>query len=264
MKIQRDHLTDFLKKSWQVAAPESLQSNKDVKTLMNALFEGRFKFAKEPWYGQNGKVAEELLLRAWDEKGVAIHHVNALNAIVDEGDLISFNNFLVYKTLAKTPVSQHASLSINIFPSCAANKSFWDILETSIGPHQSHKIIFEILEHEKDYQIDHSLMQAALGKGYRFALDDFEGTPEDYKRLQDFAPYLSYVKLDGKLVREGLKDTRTLEKTIAMLEKNYPDLEIVAEYVSNWREARRLYEMGTSAVQGMNLARNFNPGFRPQ
>lgn len=264
MKTRNDHLTVSLQKSWQEAASDSLQSNQDVAILMKALLEGRFKFVKEPWHGQNGKLAEELLLRAWDEKGVAISHANALNAIVDEGDLSSFNSFLVYKAFVKTPVQHHTPLSVNIFPSCAAHKEFWDRLETSVGLHNSNKIIFEILEHEKSYQVDHDLMQAALDKGYRFALDDFEGTVDDCRRLQDFSPYLSFVKLDGKLVREGLKDRTVLKQTISMLETNHPDLKIVAEYVSNDQEANMLYEMGVSAVQGMSLPKNFNPSLRPR
>lgn len=68
MEAKKDHLTVSLQKSWQAAASGSLQSNQDVAVLMEALLEDRFKFVKEPWHGQNGKLAEELLLRAWDKK----------------------------------------------------------------------------------------------------------------------------------------------------------------------------------------------------
>lgn len=263
MEAKKDHLTVSLQKSWQAAASGSLQSNQDVAVLMEALLEDRFKFVKEPWHGQNGKLAEELLLRAWDKKGIAISHAKAMNAIVDEGDLSSFNSFLVYKTFAKTPVHNHTSLSVNVFPSCVANQEFWDRLESSVGAHDCHNIIFEILEHEQVYRVDHGLMRTALDKGYRFALDDFEGTVDDHKRLQDFAPYLSFVKLDGKLVRDGMKDETALKQTISMLKTNYPDLKIIAEFVRNNREADKLYNMGVSAVQGMSLQKNFSPSLRP-
>lgn len=263
MKCTQDQLKTALKNSWHKAVNQNSRFSSGVFLLMNSLLNERFNFVKEPWHSQNGKIAEEILLRAWDGTGTPVNHGGALSDLAEEKGFKELNSFLVYEALHKIDPQPHTPLSINVLPSSLESPEFWTGLDDAMRAHRPENIIFEILEHETDYSVDHGLMTAAMDKGYRFALDDFSATPEDCKRLHDFSPYLSFIKLDGPLVRRGLEDSKLLEKTVSMLKHTYDDVKIIAEYVSSGAEACVLYDMGVSAVQGMSLPRNFKLNFRP-
>ncbi len=262
MKAETAHHIESLALQWKRAAT-GLRENEKIVALIDALCAGRFSFAHEAWHGKDGEMASELLLRVWDEHGLPLERGQAIAAVAADGRLPGLNVFLVFAALAKTPVSHDETLSINILPSIAALPQFWDKLDKARGGHAPESIIFEILEHEESWDVDDALMEQAKQKGYRFALDDFNADESDWQRLADFAPYLDFIKLDGPLVRDGLDGDPVLAQTIGRLQKDYPDLQIVAEYVRSDHEAQMLYDMGVTAVQGTRLAASSRSTLRP-
>ncbi|MCB9990494.1 MAG: EAL domain-containing protein [Rhodospirillales bacterium] len=242
-----------LRTHWiSVNAPAN-QDGHLVHTLLEALNKGRFRFHAEPWLGADHTNARELLLRAWDHAGEVIQHGKIMHKLLEQGLMPAIGEFLIFSALRDVDAEDHSAITVNALCATLSSKDFWDTLDALDHGHLPERVIFEILEYETDYSVDHSLMQAARDKGFRFALDDFYPDEQNWKRLDDFAPYLDYIKLDGKFVREGLSGRTEFSKTIADLKDRYPGVEIIAEQVETAAEARMLFSMGIHAVQGRAL-----------
>lgn len=222
--------------------------------LLHALRNDRYRFEEESWFGENGPVAKELLLRAWNKKGEAVNHGGVLGAIFTaKSSATGFDRQLFLSALKKTGPDQRMPLSINILPSSLESREFWDLLDKHPAAHGPESIILEILEHETQFTVNHDLMERARNAGYTFALDDFSPTENDWKRLQAFAPYLNYIKLDGAFVRRGLKGDIAFKQAVNILRNAHPDCALIAEHVETRDEADRLFAMGIAAVQGNKL-----------
>ena len=248
--------TQRLSPHWRAHAAHYLEPQKDLEpaaALLEAFRFDRFTFHSEDWLGADRTDARELLLRAWDSKGDSIPSGRAIQELFDKGMMPSLDKFLIFAALRKIEPNRQSAVTINALCSTLAQKLFWQELDILPHNHAAKKIVFEILEYEAEYEVSHELLTAACEKGYRFALDDFYPDELGWKRLNDFAPYIDYIKLDGKLVREGLAGNSVFFETISDLKARYPDIALIAEHVETPSEAFHLFDQGIAVVQGRSL-----------
>lgn len=247
-----------LRSQWRKAIASTGREYSAVTTLLDALLHGRFRFESEAWLGREHAGARELLLRAWDRRGIIIPNA-VLSEIAARGLLPLLDRFLIFSALHQVKPDPRAAITINVSCATLANPAFWSDLEAPGHDHRPDMIIFEILEYEKSYEIDAALLNTARARGYRLALDDFYPDAHNWKRLQDYAPYLDYIKLDGRFVREGLAGKCGFAETVARLRQAYPGLSLIAEFVETAAEAKLLFAMGISVVQGRALPDPYGP-----
>lgn len=240
-----------LRTCWRDASSGADGRYKDIQGLFSALRDGRFGFRFEPWHRPDGPGTSEMLLRAWDERGLAVSHGTALDLIFRNRLCPAFDQYLALLALQAVGAGEEP-VSINILGSSLAAGRFWTLLSSSCD-HDPGRVVFEILEHEDVPIVNQARMRRAREKGYRFALDDFSNTPGCWRRLAMYREHISYVKLDGPFVRAGLEGDSGFFAFLRRMNRDYPGIQLVAEHVRNSTEAVRLFGAGVAAVQGRNL-----------
>ena len=113
------------------------------------------------------------------------------------------------------------------------------------------KIIVEILESEsiKDYEKAKEFIQKIKNSGMQLAIDDFGSGYSNFIILQELEP--DYLKIDGSLIKNILKDKRAWEivKAITSLAKKM-NIKVIAEFVENEEIKRKLEELDVDGYQG--------------
>ena len=216
---------------------------------------------QEPIYGRNRVIAAESLARPSDDT-FGDYSIGELSqefyarGLAEKFDTLTSSIGIKY--------ARQFPATLNISVESALSPKFWDGIQKRAENFEPEHFIFEILEHDVDVNADISHLRALKERGYRFALDDYAGTPEDKHRLAVFGDLVDYIKVDGPLVRAGLGDTEMADHSVdefvqvlARLQTDYPDIELIAERVRTAEEAQTLFDMGFTGVQGRQLKPQF-------
>lgn len=225
---------------------------------------------QESIYAEHDFVAHESLARPKDKYGRVYSIGRIARAFYERGMAVEFDTLT---TKIGFEYAKDFPATFNISIESALSPKFWENIQEEAEEIGQENLIFEILEHDISPDTDISVFLERKSRGYRFALDDFSlGKPHE-NRLAVFGEHVDYIKIDGPLVRAFLEgefheehDDGTsihytkedFESAISTIEKFYQDKglpvpQLIAERVYNAEEARILFGMGFTGVQGREL-----------
>ena len=228
-----------------------------VEDLVEAIEQDRYSFVYEAWHAEQGVVAYEMLLRAYDSRpanddsridlGAAVAGLTKLELRA------KFDEILIQEELKWAKRRNLTPVTLNLSMEAIYSETFWENMEGVLDDFGPENIIFEILEDPIPEQDSHRIghLRNLRAAGYRFAMDDYRPCLRDVQRMQALGKIVSFVKLDGHLVRDGLDDgDPALDRTIAALSPHY---NLVAEWVTDAAEADELFKKNVHCVQGRDL-----------
>jgi EAL domain-containing protein (putative c-di-GMP-specific phosphodiesterase class I) len=242
---------------------ESTLSGLDRSTLTSDMskafetdaFHNGFSF--EPIYGKTGVLFVEALARPHSEgRSYPIQEfANQIYALEHhkDFDLFTLSNVLKHG-------KDYPAISVNIAPESLLDPLFCEAAIAIMDRYKRHPsgLVFEILEHDVDPARNTDHLRALRDSGLQFALDDFGARHEQdielrshFRRLQLFRPYVTNVKLDGGFI--GGNSDSDLKDLIIVLKQAGPGTAIIAEHVSDFNHAQKLFDLGFDAVQGQRL-----------
>lgn len=201
-------------------------------------------------------IAHEILTRPRgpDQVSIPIQDITTSGHVLgmdEELDLVMIKNAL--------EKSDALPITLNISVKAANSPKFWEKVRPDLAIFHPEDIIFEILEHDVDWDADISHLEKMRQRGYRFALDDFSIGQDHDNRMAVYGNLVDFVKIDGALVRGGLGDADAkftqaqFSERIAHIKETCPHAQLIAEYVKTRAEADVLFAAGISGVQGRDL-----------
>ncbi|WP_419146986.1 EAL and HDOD domain-containing protein [Pseudoalteromonas 'SMAR'] len=107
------------------------------------------------------------------------------------------------------------------------------------------KIVVEIVERAKDIPSLVNIVTKLVTKGYRFALDDYDGD----ERWQPLLALVQYVKIE---VQHPIIRTNMMVKK---LKRQYPDLKVIVERIETKEELELIKPSGCDFFQGYFFAK---------
>ncbi|WP_440055013.1 EAL and HDOD domain-containing protein [Pseudoalteromonas sp. T1lg65] len=107
------------------------------------------------------------------------------------------------------------------------------------------KIVIEIVERSKDIPLLVESVSSLVKKGYRFALDDYDGDP----KWQPLLELMQFVKLE---VQEPIIKTTMM---IKKLKRQYPQLHVVVERIETQEQYQYIQKAGADYFQGFFFSR---------
>ncbi len=229
---------------------------------------------QEPIYGQNQFIGHESLSRPVGENGEEFSIANISKEFYEKGMAIPFD---VLTSSAGIKHAKQLPITLNIAVETAMSPDFFNFVKSRMEKHEvkPNDVIFEILEHDIKQNAQISHLQNLKNEGFRFALDDIsiskgdkQTSRENKNRLAVFGSVVDFVKIDGPLVRAYFEGEVT-EQHDADSQKTYtkqdfldildtiktkaPQAQLIAERVYTTSEAKELFDMGISGVQGREL-----------
>jgi EAL domain-containing protein (putative c-di-GMP-specific phosphodiesterase class I) len=255
-------LSDTLKQHKDKTSSDEYQK---ATRLVNALIDGNYMFAEEPWHdikaaieGIDSENPTELLLRAHDENG-PIETFEAVSSIYDLGlgALLDRGTFLA--SLDYSLSNSNMPITINITPDSLLDNVFYQNIKSDLKNYRKQgldpsKITIEITEQEFKNEAPLHLLFNLKALGVKFALDDFTLDLNSRERIETFARALDIVKIDGPIIQRALRNEFKLENVISEIKKHAPNAKLVAEWVDDELQAMHLYKhFNIDAVQGREL-----------
>lgn len=241
--------------------------------LLKAVLTNAFRHStQEAIYGKDDYIAHESLARPFGEDGQKFHIAEIAAACYDRGLHEVFDYLTCCVALENAtdyPVTLNVSVTSIVSPEFCAK------VEKKVKDHglTPDDIVFEILEHDVDPNVNTSHLREMKEKGFRFALDDFAKGQRDTDRLLAFGELVDYIKIDGPLVRAGLGDAHNDDGSkLKFKEADFHNVlgkindyyckhgslvapPLIAERVRTKDEVKRLFDMGFAGVQGRDLGK---------
>ncbi|OHU86317.1 MULTISPECIES: EAL and HDOD domain-containing protein [Pseudoalteromonas] len=106
-------------------------------------------------------------------------------------------------------------------------------------------LVVEIVERSKNIPELVKMVAALCKRGYRFALDDYDGNP----KWQPLIELMSYIKLE--IETPIIKTTMMIKK----LKRSYPDIKIIVERIETQEHYEFVKNAGADYFQGFYFAR---------
>ncbi len=238
-----------------------------AEALANDAFKKRH-MEMEPILAPSGVIlAYECLSRPRTKDGVEYSISDLTELAYNMGLAKEMDTLLISNALKKAYETQHTPITLNSSIEAAMDPKFWDDIIPRMERTGLNNIIIELLEHDIAPNADISHLQQLRDQGLRFALDDLSVGQSHENRLSAFGGLIDYIKFDGPLVRAHLdgahhdKDgtflsARALKDMIQHLQTELPNTMLIAEYVTNTKEANELSRIGVHYVQGRELNEN--------
>ncbi|MCG9757996.1 HDOD domain-containing protein [Pseudoalteromonas sp. Isolate6] len=107
------------------------------------------------------------------------------------------------------------------------------------------KIVVEIVERSKDIPSLVHMVTKLTEKGYRFALDDYDGT----SKWDPLLPLMEFVKIEVE--QPIIKTNMTVKK----LKRQYPDIKVIVERIETKEEFEIIKSSGADFFQGFFFAK---------
>lgn len=239
---------------------------------MQALLHDAFKNGaiQESIYSEDDYLAHESLARPKDKYGRIYSIARIARMFYERGMAVEFDTLTTkigFEYAKKFPATFNISIESALSP------KFWENIQEEAEKIGQENLIFEILEHEISPDVDISVFHERKARGYCFALDDFSLGKSHENRLAVFGEHVDYIKIDGPLIRAFLESEfheehddgtsihytkEDFETVISGIKQFYQDKGLplpglIAERVYNAEEARILFEMGFTGVQGREL-----------
>ncbi|QQG36386.1 MAG: EAL domain-containing protein [Micavibrio aeruginosavorus] len=245
--------------------------------LLEALRDGRFTFAIEPWHDATHKngvqhYPAELLLRARLPDGTPIKPLTPITTLSRAGLQSTFDQAIILAGIDQALRLRQMPVSINTSARNMASASFWQdvssMLCTYFPRHDiQNSLTFEVTEDDlADNPCRTVLLEMKERLGCSFAIDDFyhdrqihlqqnDGVDStDWQRLENLRGIIDFVKIDGETIEAAIQKKFDLDPLLKRIKEIVPDAHIITERVNDEHEAHYLGSVhGVDAVQGLHL-----------
>lgn len=245
--------------------------------LLEALRDGRFHFAIEPWHDaahKNGiqHYPAELLLRARHPDGTPIKPLAPITTLSQAGLQSTFDQAIILAGIDQALRLNQMPVSINTSARNMASADFWHDVATLLHTHFPSRDIqntltFEVTEDDlADNPCRNVLLNMKERLGCSFAIDDFyhdrqqhlqlnDGVDSnDWRRLENLRGIIDFVKIDGETIEAAMQKEFDLDPLLKRIKEIVPNAHIITERVSDEHEAHYLGSVhGIDAVQGLHL-----------
>lgn len=250
--------------------------------LLEALRDGRFHFAIEPWHDATHKngiqhYPAELLLRARLSDGTPIKPLAPITTLSRAGLQSTFDQAILLAGIDQALRLKQMPVSINTSARNMASASFWQdvsqLLQSYFPVHDiQDRLTFEVTEDDlADNPCRAVLMEMKERLGCTFAIDDFyhdrqqhleqnDGIDSgDWQRLENLRGIVDFVKIDGETIEAAMRKEFDLDPLIKRIKEIVPGAHIITERVTNEHQAHYLGTVhGIDAVQGLHLTEDRN------
>lgn len=249
--------------------------------LLQALRDGRFRFAAETWHDAHEIQDEqssartypaEMLLRACTKNGEAIRPLAPMATISQTRLQASFDKALILVAVDQALAEKLMPVSINTSARNMDSADFWNEVSDMLRNNFSradiyNNITFEVTEDDiASSPCRDVLLYMKDEFGCKFAIDDFYHDrayhieqdsgfdSDDWQRLENLKGVIDFVKIDGETVEASLlrDDAFDLGALIEKIKTYVPQAQIVLERVKTADQAYALRNVA-DAVQGRYL-----------
>ena len=203
-------------------------------------------------------VAHECLVRISRPEGQVIAAGDFIPVAEQLGLVRRLDRRVLELTIASLKKYRGARLSLNVSGMTASDRP---TLEAFVAYLENHtdvvpRLIVELTETAALIDIEESMrfVSRVRALGAKVAIDDFGAGYTSFRNLQSLK--VDMVKIDGSFVK-GMADSRDNQifvRTLVDLAKNF-NLETVAEWVSDAREADILRAFGVDYLQGFHFSK---------
>ncbi|WP_280329598.1 EAL domain-containing protein [Sulfurimonas sp. C5] len=213
----------------------------------------------QPIYNTQTKTVQkyEALVRMEKETGEVVAPWYFLQTAIDTGLYKHISKKMLERVVQKAKLHQDIGFSINISAIDIENESIKNnILRTIVKNNVEKQITLEILESEdfKNFQALINFAKEAQEHNIKLSIDDFGSGYSNFSHLIDI--HFDYIKLDGSLVKNILKDER-YEIVIKQILSFARELnsQVIAEFVEEKEVADKLIELGAVLLQGYYIGK---------
>jgi len=214
----------------------------------------------QPIFNTNKEIIKyEVLMRISKIKD-GIEHVyypsQFLNIAMQSDKYIQMSLVLINKTF-EVMKNSDKMFSINISYEDIFNEILINEIEQNLKKNKGigNRFIIEILETKliEDITLINRFIDKFKAYGVKIALDDFGSGFSNLNHIVSF--HCDYVKIDGSLIRNIIKDPKSLSivKAIITFSKEL-GIKTIAEYVANKEIFTKLKELGVNEFQGFYLS----------
>jgi len=194
-----------------------------------------------------------------------VKHSNGAISIPSEF-LEVLKNMYIYPEFTKTIIKKTFEYFNELEYEFSVNLSFKDIIhkETkdfiitvlNLYPQSASRCTFELLEYEaveNNFEVKHFL-KSIKRFGVKIALDDFGAGYSNYMGVFNFG--IDYIKIDGSIVQNLLKDKRAsaIMESMMVIAKKL-DVEVIAEFVSSKELYEEVKAFGVDYAQGYYIGK---------
>lgn len=245
--------------------------------LLEALRDGRFHFAVEPWHDATHKngiqhYPAELLLRARRADGSPIKPLAPITTLAQAGLQSTFDQAILLAGIDQALRLKQMPVSINTSARNMASATFWQdvshLLQSYFPAHDvQDRLTFEVTEDDlADNPCRAVLLEMKERLGCSFAIDDFyhdrqqhleqnDGIDSgDWQRLENLRGIIDFVKIDGETIEAAMRHEFDLDPLLKRIKEIVPEAHIITERVTDEHQAHYLGSVhGIDAVQGLHL-----------
>ncbi len=237
----------------------ALNNSKTIKMIQKAIADNRIISHFQPIINNKTMQIEkyESLVRLIDEDGKLISPFFFLDVAKETKYYNQITSIVIdnsFEALEKTDKEISINLSaLDIEDLELRNKLINLVMSNS---HNSHRLVFELLEDEevKDFEVVKDFISLVKTFGVKIAIDDFGAGVSNFERLLDFQPDI--LKIDACLIKNIDKDkySRDVVETIQLFAWKQ-DIKTVSEFVATEEILQTVKDIGINYSQGFLLGK---------
>ncbi len=237
----------------------AVNNSKTIKMIHKAIEDKRVISLFQPIVNnKTGQIEKyESLVRIVDEEGKHISPFFFLDVAKETKYYNQITSIVIdnsFEALDKTDKEISINLSaLDIEDLELRNKLINLVMSNS---HNSHRLVFELLEDEevKDFEVVKDFIALVKTFGVKIAIDDFGAGVSNFERLLDFQPDI--LKIDACLIKNIDKDrySRNVVETIQLFAWKQ-DIKTVSEFVATEEILQTVKDIGINYSQGFLLGK---------
>lgn len=210
---------------------------------------------------QTGKINKyEALMRLRDEDGTVIMPNDFISLSKATQFYPKLSQQLIRQVITRLKsLPSHVVISINLSMLDINHPEVMNTMIVEAAKYDvTHRIVIELVESEDLGDINEMLQIAKTlnNLGFKLAIDDFGSGYANFQNLIQLAPYFSFLKIDGSLIKPCLTDENYQRLVLSIHElATSLQMQTIAEFVENQESADLLSDLGIHYLQGYHIGK---------
>ena len=233
---------------------ESSLTLKCRDNIYSAINDERVVIVYQPIMDKNNNIVKHEALMRLREEGSSrlMLPCSFLDVAIKTRLYEELSSIIIFKALAKIKNSSNI-LSVNFTYSDIKNLNFLRSLDYYFNenPEVGNRTVFEITEGQaiENYEDVKFFIKRFRAYGIKIAIDDFGSGFSNFEYILEIEP--DYLKIDGSLIKNIDKDTRTYTLVEAIVQFSHKlNIKVIAEYVHSKVVYNMLRELNVDEYQG--------------